>query len=85
MTSAPHAVTASWDADRLVTGPSCVMSIGARLVGFSYWSELPQEGAVWYATSAAWQESAGTDVTISVLARNSKGRWEQLRILHSLR
>jgi hypothetical protein len=69
----------------VVTGPSCRMRLGERLVGFSYWAELPHEGGMWHGISAAWEEPLGTDVIIRAIARESKGRWEQLRILHSLR
>lgn len=61
------------------------MRFGARLVRLTHWAEFPQEGGGWHGISAKWEEPEGTKVIISALAKDPKSRWEQLRILHSLR
>jgi hypothetical protein len=86
VTSVPHLVPDPRDPEvGIATGPSCTMPLGERVLGFSYWSEIPQEGGVWHGTSVSWEEPPGTDVRISAIALDSRHRWEQLRILHSLR
>ena len=64
---------------------SCRMRFGTRMVRLTPWATFPQEGGVWHGISATWEEPEGTDIIITAEAEDPNSRWEQLRILHSLR
>lgn len=73
------------DGLRLTFGPLCRMQLGQRVIGFTAWAEFQPDGGLWHGSSASWEELPGIIVAISATAQRPKRRWEQLRILHSLR
>jgi len=82
----PHPVPDPRDPEQMgpLTGPICTVLRGDHRMGVSYWTEFPLEGGVFDAVSATWEETPGTDVVVKAVARASKRRREQLKIIHSL-
>jgi hypothetical protein len=88
MTSAARTgrVSRHREGDRFSVRPaSCEMRLGTRLVRFTPWAVIPPEGRTQHVVSATWDESEGSNIIITAHAEDTKSRWEQLTVLHSLR
>ena len=64
--------------------PECSVQLAKRTVWLTRWIELTEAGNPNYITVATWQETPGTDVEITEVARDTYEQREQVKVIYSL-
>lgn len=64
--------------------PECSVQLAQRTVWLKRWIALTTSGTPNYLMVAAWEETPGTDVEITALARDTFEQREQVKVIYSL-